>query len=123
MIKVSVFYPNTENGKFDIAYYCNSHMPMVKDKLGDACKGLAVDQAISGADPGSRPTHVAAGHLFFESVEAFRAAFGPHAKEIMADIPNYTNIQPIIEISNILINAARGQTNELHLHAVPASSS
>lgn len=123
MIKVSVFYPNTENGKFDIAYYCNSHMPMVKDKLGDACKGLAVDQGVSGAEPGSRPTYVAAGHLFFDSVEAFQAAFGPHAKEIMADIPNYTNIQPIIEINNILINAARGQTNELHLHEVPASSS
>lgn len=117
MIKVSVFYPNTENCKFDIAYYCNSHMPMVKDRLGNACKGLAVDQGISGGEPGSRPTYVASGHLFFESVGAFQAAFGPHAKEILADIPNYTNVQPIIEISNILINAARGQTNELHLHA------
>ena len=118
MIKVSVFYPNTENCKFDIAYYCNSHMPMVKDRLGDACKGLAVDQGISGGEPGSRPTYVAAGHLFFESVDAFQAAFGPHVEEILADIPNYTNVQPVIEISNILINAARGQTSELHLHAV-----
>lgn len=118
MIKVSVFYPSTKNCKFDIDYYCNSHMPMVKDRLGDACKGLAVDQGVSGGEPGSRPTYVAAGHLFFESMEAFQTAFGPHAKEILADIPNYTNVEPVIEISNILINAARGQTNELHLHAV-----
>ncbi len=118
MIKVSVLYPNSEGCKFDIAYYCNTHMPMVKNKLGDACKGLAVDHGISGGAPGSRSTYVAAGHLFFESVEAFQAAFGPHTKEIMADIPNYTDVKPVIEISNILINAARGQTGELHLHLV-----
>lgn len=118
MIKVSVFYPNTENCKFDIAYYCNQHMPMVKDRLGAACQGLAVDHGLSGGAPGSRPTYVAAGHLFFESVEAFQAAFGPHAEEILADIPNYTNVQPVIEINQIMINAARGQTKELHLHAV-----
>ncbi len=30
MIKVSVFYPNQEGSKFDMAYYCASHMPMVR---------------------------------------------------------------------------------------------
>ncbi len=118
MIKVSVFYPNSENCKFDIDYYCKSHMPMVRDKLGIACKGMAVDQGISGAEAGSHPAYVAAGHLFFDSVEAFQAAFGPHAEEILADIPNYTNAQPVIEISKVLINATRGQTDELHLHMV-----
>lgn len=118
MIKVSVFYPNSEGCKFDIDYYCNSHMPMVKDRLGDACKGIAVDSGLSGGAPGSRPAYVAAGHMFFESVEAFQAAFGPHTKEIMADIPNYTDIRPVIEINKVLINAARGQTGELRMHAV-----
>jgi len=37
--------------------------------------------------------------LYFESVPAFQAAFGPHAKEIMGDVPNYVNLQPIIQIS------------------------
>jgi len=36
-------------------------------------------------------------------VEAFQAAFGPHAKEIMADIPNYTSVQPVIQISEVKI--------------------
>lgn len=116
MIKVSVFYPNSENSRFDMDYYCKSHMPMVKDRLGDACKGLAVDQGLSGGEAGSRPAFAATGHLFFESVADFQAAFGPHAEEIMGDIPNYTDIKPMIEISKILINAARGQTGELHLH-------
>ena len=42
------------------------------------------------------------GHLFFGSVPAFEQAFGPHAPEIMNDLPNFTNIQPTIQISNVI---------------------
>ena len=116
MIKVSVMYPNSEGCRFDMDYYCKSHMTMVRDKLGAACQGIAVDQGVAGGAPGSKPAYIAAGHLFFESVEAFQKAFAPHADVILADIPNYSSVQPVIQISDVLINAARGQTGELHLH-------
>jgi uncharacterized protein (TIGR02118 family) len=103
MIKVSVFYPNNEGSKFDMNYYCNSHIPMVRQKLGAACKGAAVEQGITGATPGSRPGFIAMGHIYFESVEAFQIAFGPHAEAIMADISNYTDIQPTLQISEVKI--------------------
>jgi uncharacterized protein (TIGR02118 family) len=103
MIKVSVLYPNNEGSKFDMSYYCKSHIPMVQQKLGAICKGVAVEQGISGAAPGSRPAYVAMGHLYFDSVEAFQTAFGPHAEAIMADIPNYTDIQPTIQISDVML--------------------
>jgi len=103
MIKVSVFYPNNEGAKFDIDYYCNKHIPMVRQKLGAACKNAAVEQGIAGATPGSRPAFIALGHLYFDSVEAFQTAFGPHAEAIMADIPNYTDIQPTLQISDVKI--------------------
>ena len=96
MIKVSVFYPTQDGSKFDMDYYCKSHIPMVQQKLGAACKGVAVEHGLSGATPGSRPAFVAMGHLYFDTAEAFETAFGPHAQEIMADIPNYTDIQPTI---------------------------
>lgn len=115
MIKVSVLYPNPESCRFDFEYYCKSHMPMVKDRLGLACHGIAIDQVIAG-EPGARPPYVAAAHLFFDSVNTFQAAFDPHAQEILADIPNYTNVQPTIMVSEVLINATRSQTGELHLH-------
>jgi uncharacterized protein (TIGR02118 family) len=101
MIKVSVLYPNNEGSKFDIDYYCKKHIPMVQQKLGSACKSVDVEQGISGPTPGSRPAYVAIGHLYFESVPEFQAAFGPHSKEIMGDIPNYTNLQPIIQVSEV----------------------
>ena len=84
-------------------YYCEKHMPMVKQKLGSACKSIAVEQGIAGGAPGTPPTYLAMGHIYCESVEAFQVAFGPHVSGIMADIPNYTPIQPIIQISEVKI--------------------
>jgi uncharacterized protein (TIGR02118 family) len=76
-------------------------MPMVRQKLGAACKGVAVEQGVAGGAPGAPPSFVAMGHLLFESADAFQKAFAPHANEIMGDIPNYTKIQPVIQISEI----------------------
>jgi uncharacterized protein (TIGR02118 family) len=86
-----------------MSYYCNTHIPMVQAKLGKTCKGVAVEQGVSGATPGSQPAFVAMGHLYFDSVATFQAAFGPHAQAIMADIPNYTDIQPTLQINDVRI--------------------
>ena len=101
MIKVSVLYPNTEGAKFDMAYYCNTHMPLVRRLLSPAIKGVAAEQGIGGMAPGSPAPFVAIGHLLFDSLEAFQTIFGPHAQAIMSDIPNYTNLQPTIQISEV----------------------
>ena len=101
MIKVSVLYPNEEGKKFDMDYYLNSHIPMVQEKLGAALKGGAVEQGLSGAEPGSPATYITMAHLLFDSVEAFQGAFGPNAETIMADVPNYTNIEPVFQISEV----------------------
>ena len=101
MIRVSVLYTNTEGKKFDMACYCNKHILMVKQKLGAACKRIDVDQGLAGAQPGSRPGFAAIANLSFDSVDAFQSAFGPHAEAIMGDIPNYTDIEPIIQINEV----------------------
>jgi uncharacterized protein (TIGR02118 family) len=103
MIKVSVLYPAGEGAKFDMDYYCKSHMPMVRRKCGAACKNVAVEQGLAGGAPGAPPTYVAMGHLYFDSVAEFQAAFAPHAAAIMGDIANYTNVQPMIQISEVKI--------------------
>jgi uncharacterized protein (TIGR02118 family) len=101
MIKVSVLYPHSAGQSFDMKYYCEKHMPMVKQKLGGACRSIAVEQGLAGGTPGTPPTYVAMGHIYCDSVEAFQAAFGPHAAAIMADIPNYTAIHPVIQVSEV----------------------
>ena len=66
MVKVSVFYPNSAGCKFDMNYYLTKHMPMVQQKLGAACKSIAVEQGLAGGAPGAPATYVAMGHLYFD---------------------------------------------------------
>ena len=101
MIKVSVFYPQQPGSHFDINYYCDQHMPMVRRLLGSAVKNTAVEQGLSGGSPGTPPPYMAMGHMYFESIPAFVEAWTPHAAEILADIPNYTNVQPQVQTSEV----------------------
>jgi uncharacterized protein (TIGR02118 family) len=103
MIKVSVMYPNTPGARFDHEYYRDKHMPLLKARMGDACKSYTVDKGVAGGAPGAPATYVGMCHIFCDSIEAFQAGFGPHAKEIMADIPNYTDQAPVIQISEVVV--------------------
>ena len=101
MIKVSVLYPNAEGKKFDMAYYLDHHMPMVQRLLGSALKGMSVEHGVSGEKPGSAAPYIATGHLFFHLLETYQASFAAHALEIVADIPKYTNSEPLIQIGEV----------------------
>ena len=103
MIKVSVIYPRSDDSQFDIDYYCDSHMPMVQGLLGAACTGIAAEEGIAGGAPGAPAPYHAMGHLYFNSVEDFQTSFGPNAEQIMADVPNYTNVEPTLVVSKVRI--------------------
>ncbi|MEP7272187.1 MAG: EthD family reductase [Acidobacteriota bacterium] len=106
MIKVSVLYPRTAESTFDMKYYCDHHMPMVTERFGPLCKAIAVEEGLLGSAPGSDPPFMAMGHMYFESIEEFQTAFQPHAAELMGDVKNYTNVEPIIQISEVRIASA-----------------
>ena len=101
MIKISVFYPYSDGAAFNMDYYVNRRMPMVRDTIGAACKGIAVEHGLSGPAPGTHPAYVAMGHILLESPAALESAFAPHVPKFLADIPNYTAIEPVIQISEI----------------------
>ena len=102
MFKVNIFYPPTPSGRFDMAYYVNKHMPMVKNKIGPACVGFTVDKGITGGAPESPAPYVAVGALMIESLEAFDKAMAEHGPEIMGDVQNYTDSQPHLQISEVV---------------------
>ncbi len=103
MIRVSVLYPNQPGARFDWAYYLGTHVPMVAKKFGAAARSTSIEQGLGGGVPGSPAPYVAAAHFTFDSVPAFEAAFGPHAAEILADIPKYTSIEPVVQIGEIKV--------------------
>src|SRR5262249_48831318 len=71
------------------------------------CKYYTVDKGLAGGAPGAPATYVGMCHIFCDSIEAFRAGFGPHAAEIMADIPNYTDQTPVMQISEVVVDKQR----------------
>ncbi|HEX4626793.1 MAG TPA: EthD family reductase [Solirubrobacteraceae bacterium] len=101
MIRVSVLYPNTDGNTLDHDYFLGTHMPLVADRCGDGLRKWEVDKGIAGGEADAPPAYMAVAHLTFDSVEAFNGAFGPHADEILGDIPNYTNATPVIQVSEV----------------------
>ena len=99
MIKVGVFYPLTS--KFDWGYYLNNHTPMVQKLMAPALKKVDIEKGLAGGGPGAPATYTAVCNLHFDSVEAFQQAFAPNAAQIMADIANYTDVQPVVQISDV----------------------
>jgi uncharacterized protein (TIGR02118 family) len=102
MIKVTVLYKNADNAKFDLDYFLNRHIPLLRSVIGDKAANMAVDQGLAGGPaPGTPPPFVAMAHLYFNTMEDFQAAMSTGAETIMNDIPNYTNCEPIIQISEV----------------------
>ena len=102
MIRVSVLYPQKEGTRFDHDYYARKHIAFVRETLGPF--GLVraeVDKGIAGGT-GEPPLFVAAAHLIFESLDQFQEAFASTGDQLMADIPNYTDIEPQLQFSEIV---------------------
>lgn len=87
MIKVSVMYPYVAGARFDHAYYADTHMPLLKARMGDACLFYTVDKGLSGGLPGSDPAFVAMCHIYSDSVDSFTAGFGRMRRKSWATSP------------------------------------
>jgi uncharacterized protein (TIGR02118 family) len=101
MVKVSVLYPNKPGSHFDADYYLSIHMPMAVKLLGSALKSATAEIGIAGGAPGEAAPFAAIAGFTSESVEAFMQAFTPVVEQLQNDIPKYTDIEPVIQISNL----------------------
>jgi uncharacterized protein (TIGR02118 family) len=106
MLNISSIYQKKENYTFDFDYYLNKHMPMSIDILSKekGFIGVSVEKGIDIKEPKIESSFVAMCHYYFESLEDFMAAFGPHAEALQGDIVNYTNIEPTIQINEVQIS-------------------
>jgi uncharacterized protein (TIGR02118 family) len=98
MQRVTVLYPNKADTKFDFDYYLSRHVPWVAGLVGQK---IEVRRGISSAT-GSAAAFVCVATIFINSVEEFQAVLGKHGSQIMADIPNYTNSEPILQFDEVL---------------------
>jgi len=84
-------------------YYSTKHVALLGGLLGDAIKSATIESGLGGAAPGSPAPFAAVGNLYFENLEAFQNSFGPNAEKIMGDLPNFTNIEPVMQIAEVVV--------------------
>jgi len=101
MIRISVMYPNTPGKRFDWDYYIKKHISGVNQFIGKGLVRVEVDKGIGAGPPSSAAPYVAIAHMYFNNMEDMMKVQA-EAGNSMADIPNFTDIQPQIQISEIL---------------------
>ena len=94
MIKVSFLYPNTPGKNFDLVYYTDTYIPLVRQRL-DAMGLLRceVERGISSADPNAPAPFVAVGSLYFSTEEEVHEGFKQHGRELLGAMPNFTDLE------------------------------
>lgn len=102
MIKLTVLYKKSEGTTFDVDHYLDVHVPMFMDRMQEHCTKAIVDVP---TEPDS-PFHVMSQvYTTVNSGAEFDAAYAVHAKELMGDLPNYTNAEMIIQYGEERINS------------------
>jgi uncharacterized protein (TIGR02118 family) len=107
MTVISVLYPATGGSRFDLDYYTKKHVPSVRELCKDfGLLDIQILRGVASLDGGGPAVRIT-GLLTFGSTGEFQNAMARHGAKIMADIPNFTDIQPVLQINEPL--AYRGQ--------------
>ena len=101
MFKVAILYPNGDDKTFDMDYYEKNHMPMVAGFLGKNLRFYEIDKGISGRTPNDKAPFVAIGYFYISDVAEYNKAIAQNRDAVISDFKNYTNIQPVVQISEI----------------------
>ncbi|HYF68268.1 MAG TPA: EthD family reductase [Ohtaekwangia sp.] len=102
LIKVSIMYPFAEGKTFDMAYYEKKHMPMVAGFLGSNLVKYTIEKGVASGIPNQPLPYMAIGTFYIKSIEDYQAAIVPNRDAIRADLANYTNIAPVILVSEVV---------------------
>ena len=101
MFKVVILYPNGDDKTFDMDYYEKKHMPMVAGLLGTNLKFYEIDKGLSGRTPNDKVPYLAVGYFYVKDVAEYNKAIGQNRDAVISDFKNYTNIQPVIQVSEV----------------------
>lgn len=99
-VSLQVIYPVAQGTTFDFDYYTTTHMALVGQHMGPHIQSTVVTKGLAGGPNVPAPYHAIATIVF-----ADQAAMGAAMKAsapVMADVPNFTNIQPQVLIGEVI---------------------
>ncbi|GAB3885718.1 EthD family reductase [Spirosoma agri] len=103
MVRLTVLYPKTKGTTFNRAYYLESHIPLVKKRLTPfGLQGIDLQEGLSGNEPGSLPAYAMITGLRFNTTDELNRGLNEHGAELIGDIANFTDAQPLMQVSQDL---------------------
>ena len=97
---LQVLYPVSDSTNFDYEYYFNTHMKIVEETLGEFIKSRLVTKGLAGG-PDATAGYYAIATMVFENKKSLDAALS-NSETALADIPNFTNTQPVMLIGEVV---------------------
>jgi uncharacterized protein (TIGR02118 family) len=98
---ITVMYPNTPGVTFDFDYYLKHHATLIKRLYGDSIGKLELRRGSATPD-GSPVPYLAIINIWIADQQAFDSAGAKHGATLIADVPNFTNTMPTIQIDAIV---------------------
>lgn len=95
---LTVLYPNKEGATFDFEYYLQKHIPVANGLLGHE---FTVSRGLLSAT-GGPPAFLCIARMDIGTVAEFLPFLVRHVEALGNDIPNYTNIEPVIQFEEVL---------------------
>lgn len=102
LIKVSIMYPFAEGKTFNMEYYETKHMPMVAKFLGSNLVKYTIEKGVASGMPNTPLPYMAVGSFYVKSLADYQAAIAPNINAIRSDFANYTNVAPVILVSEVV---------------------
>jgi uncharacterized protein (TIGR02118 family) len=98
---VTMIYPNKQDATFDFDYYLNRHIPRARKLTND--QGTEIRKGVS-TPTGIPVPYICVCRFWINSEAEYRAVMEEHGKDFLADIPNFTNIQPVVQIDEVILD-------------------
>ena len=102
MHRLTVLYPAKDGETFNYDYYFNNHHKLVVSRLKpEGLVSCEFDKGVS--DPaGDKAPYLAIAYLKFNSAGELQKALPSTARKSLGDIPNYTKIEPIMQVNEVM---------------------
>jgi uncharacterized protein (TIGR02118 family) len=94
-------YANTPGVTFDFDYYLSRHATLIKRLYGDGIARLELRRGMT-TPLGTPVPYVAIINIWIGSQKVFDEAAAQHSATLIADVPNFTNTMPLIQIDEIV---------------------
>jgi uncharacterized protein (TIGR02118 family) len=102
MIRLMVLYPAKDGEAFNYDYYFNEHHKLLVSRWKpEGMVSCEFDRGLSDPAGGKAP-YVAVAHIKFNSADALQKALAKHGAEVVGDVANYTKIQPIMQVNEVV---------------------